>query len=423
MPFADPVSRPAGAPVAIVGASTAGLLTSIRLAESGRAVRLYERSRSPEAAERTLIVTGELLDVAGDVARGAVRNQIDSFEIIAGRRRLEIPLSRPDLVIERSALVADLVARAEEAGVDLRWGRSFAGLELRGDDLYMLVGGDGTPLRENKVSTLVGADGMSSRVAGTLRWPRPARLSLIQAIVRMPEGSPAHVSKVWFEPDRTPYFFWLVPESSTRAAVGVISEDGRSARPVLDEFLARQRFQPLTYQAARIPGYDRWIPPYRKVGNSEVYLVGDAAGHVKVTTVGGIVNGFRGAEAVADAIANGYSRRRFKPLKRELDAHLWVRKLLHRLDTSEYETLLKLFNRPLTRRAGVTSRDQPVRMIAQSLLAQPRLVSFGARAAAHAALARTRPEGREDLPAAASPRPSWGSLKARPANESLESAR
>jgi flavin-dependent dehydrogenase len=412
--------------VAIVGASTSGLLTAIRLAEAGKRVRLYERSRSAAAARRTLIVTDELMELAGDVAAGAVTNQIDAFEIIAGSRRLEVPLTKPDLVIERATLIADLAARAEAAGVELSWGSSFAGLEIRGDDVMMVLGERGH-LTKQRVTTLVGADGMSSRVASTLAWPRPSRLSLIQAIVRVPRGTPENVSRVWFEPDSTPYFFWLVPESATRAAVGLISEDGRTARRVLDSFLVREHFEPVTYQAARIPGYDRWIPPHRKIGRSDVYLVGDAAGHVKVTTVGGIVNGFRGAEAVVGAITGGTRRRPFRGLRRELDTHLLIRRVLHGMGTREYETLLTLFNDSLTRRAGATTRDRPARLLVQSLLAQPRLVTFGAATVLRSML--RGPAAAPNQPPSERPvslpggRSSWGLLTGRAAKEELESAR
>lgn len=419
MPSRVTEASAAALPVAVVGASTSGLLTAIRLAETGRSVRVFERSPSAEVAQRTLIVTDELLEVAGDVAAGAVTNRIDAFEIVAGARRLEIPLSRPDLVIERATLLADLAARAEAVGVDVRWGTPFAGLETRGEQLMMIAGGDGNPFTETRVQTLVGADGMTSRVAATLRWPRPARLSLIQAIVALPAGMPSNVSTVWFQPERTPYFFWLVPESPERAAVGLISEDARSARRVLDDFLVDEGFRPLEYQAARIPGYERWIPPHRKVGAADVYLVGDAAGHVKVTTVGGIVNGFRGATAVADAVVNGYSRRVFRPLRRELDAHLRIRNVLHGLGESGYETLLELFDDGLTRRIGRTNRDRPVRMLARAVAAQPRLVTFAAAAIARRAFAPARP--RTEPVVTSQPRVAWAMDTA--ANDHLESAR
>ena len=46
----------------------------------------------------------------------------------------------------------------------------------------------------------------------------------------------------------------------------------------------------------------------RRVGAGNVYLVGDAAGQVKVSTVGGTVTGLRGAQAVALAILGQRAR-------------------------------------------------------------------------------------------------------------------
>src|SRR5207249_7597277 len=112
-------------------------------------------------------------------------------------------------------------------------------------------------------------------------------------------------TRVWFIPEDTPYFYWLIPESPKRGAAGLIGEDGPQTRRALNRFLEKQHLEPLEFQAARIPLYTRWIPVRRRLSGANVYLVGDAAGHVKVTTVGGIVTGFRGATAVAEAILNG----------------------------------------------------------------------------------------------------------------------
>src|SRR5438874_1773187 len=66
------------------------------------------------------------------------------------------------------------------------------------------------------------------------------------------------------------------------------------SRGRLERFLKTRRLEPIEFQAAQIPGYARWVPIHQRVGQGDVYLVGDAAGQVKITTVGGIVTGFRG---------------------------------------------------------------------------------------------------------------------------------
>ena len=74
--------------------------------------------------------------------------------------------------------------------------------------------------------------------------------------------------------------------------------------------------------------------------------MGDAAAQVKVSTVGGIVTGFRGALGVAEAILNGGASRELRSLRRELDFHLLLRRSLHGFQQSDYSYLVDLLNNP-----------------------------------------------------------------------------
>jgi len=118
----------------------------------------------------------------------------------------------------------------------------------------------------------------------------------------------------------------------------------------------------------------------RKIGGGEVYIVGDAACHVKVTTVGGLVSGFLGALGVAEAVLNGGESRRLRALRLELTIHRWLRKFLHRLSREDYARLLSLLNRPAKEVLKRIPRDEASRMMCHLLLRQPRLLLFGLRA-------------------------------------------
>src|SRR6202040_2977108 len=97
----------------------------------------------------------------------------------------------------------------------------------------------------------------------------------------------------------------------------VIGEQGNDTKRRFERFLEKKHLEPLEWQGARIPVYRKWVPVRKRVGNSDVYLVGDAAAQVKVSTVGGIVTGFRGARGVADAVLQrGPSQ--LRTLRREL---------------------------------------------------------------------------------------------------------
>jgi flavin-dependent dehydrogenase len=238
----------------------------------------------------------------------------------------------------------------------------------------------------------VGADGARSAVARAGGWPSQPTVPLLQAIVDLPEDLPPDTTRVWFRPEDTPYFYWLIPESDRRGAQGLIGEDGPQARRRLDRFLEERGLEPLEYQAARIPRYRGWTPIHRRVGSGHVFLVGDAAGQVKVSTVGGTVTGLRGAQAVAHAILGRRSRPQLRALRRELDLHLWVRRLMHRFTVDDYRRLLDLLEGSAARVLAAHDRDDARRVVARLALARPRIVLFGVRAGMARALSLRRPD-------------------------------
>ena len=224
----------------------------------------------------------------------------------------------------------------------------------------------------------MGADGAVSRVARAAGWPPVETVPLVQALVRLPKDCPADTTRIWFIPDDTPYFYWLIPESPERAALGVIGEQGRDTKRAFDRFLEKKGFEPLEWQGARIPVYRQWVPIRRAVGNGEVYLVGDAAAQVKVTTVGGIVTGLRGARGVADAIL-GNSRSELRALRRELATHWLIRRALHYFRQEEYRQLVDILNVSTRESLAEINRDEATRLLWNMVRRQPRLVLLGLR--------------------------------------------
>ena len=159
----------------------------------------------------------------------------------------------------------------------------------------------------------------------------------------------------------------------------MIGEDGAATRLALDRFLEKKHFEPLAYQGARIPVYHRWVPVKRTVGEGDVYLVGDAAGQVKVTTVGGIVTGLRGAAGAAEAILNGGHSKILKRLRRELNTHLLIRRGLHRFQQADYSRLVDLLGVRARQLLSIHTRDEAARMLWNILRTEPRLALMGLR--------------------------------------------
>jgi flavin-dependent dehydrogenase len=363
--------------VIVVGGSAAGLYTAGALARGGRAVRVLESKASLDPAARTLIVTGHFRRQLGRVAEASVQNEIRRFELFTNGRSAQVALSEPDLIIERARLIPALAREAERAGAEMQFDTRFLGLTSNGQGLHVNVDTGGR--REDlPASSVVGADGASSRVARTSGWPPIETVSLMQAVVRLPKDCPVDTTRVWFVPDDTPYFYWLIPESPERAALGVIGENGRDTARCLARFLEKKGMEPIEWQGAQIPVYRKWVPVKRRVGNGQVYLVGDAAAQVKVSTVGGIVTGFRGALGVAESIRHGRTRE-LLTLRRELETHRLIRRTMHHFQQKDYSTLVDLLNVATRDTLSEINRDESTRLLWTVLRKQPKLVLLGIR--------------------------------------------
>jgi flavin-dependent dehydrogenase len=343
-------------------------------------VRVLERIETLEPEARTLIVTDRMRALLGRPAESSIVNEIRRFELFTDGRAATISLKRPDLIVERRTLIQNLAEEAQRAGAKIEMGRRFHALESNGQGLRVEIERCADGNREEiHADAVVGGDGAASRVARAAGWAPLETVPLLQAIVPLPKDMAPDTVRVWFVPQDTPYFYWLIPESPTQGALGVIGESGPETKRCLEQFLEKRKFDPIEFQGARIPVYKRWIPVQRKIGNGSVYLVGDAAAQVKVSTVGGIVTGFRGALGVAEAILNGGASRELRTLRRELDFHLLLRRSLHHFQQSDYSHLVDLLNDPAKKSLGEYSRDEAWKMLWRVCLRQPRLVLLGVR--------------------------------------------
>src|SRR5690349_1370316 len=260
--------------VIVVGGSAAGLFTAATVARGGRRVRVLESKPQFEPTPRTLIVTDHFRQQMGASARESIINEIRRFELFTDGRSAQVALNKPDLIIERSRLTPPLAREAQQAGAALSFAPRFLGIRPSGRGLRLEIesGGKHDVLHADSV---VGADGAASRVARASGWPPIETVPLVQAIVRLPKDCPPDTTRVWFMPDDTPYFYWLIPESRDRAALGVIGEHGRDTKRCFENFLEKKKLEPLEWQGARIPVYRGWVPVRRQIGNGDVFLVVD----------------------------------------------------------------------------------------------------------------------------------------------------
>jgi flavin-dependent dehydrogenase len=373
----QPESKHGG--VVVVGGSAAGFLTAAKVAAGGREVRVLDAKCGLDPAPRSLIVTHHFREQLRDVAASSIVNEIRRFELYTDGRSAEVALSKPDLIIERAKLIPSLAREATKAGAKLSFDTRFLGLGPNSRGLRLEVETRGRR-EEWHADHVVGADGATTRVGRSAGWPPVETVPLVQAIVKMPQNCRPDTTRVWFVPDDTPYFYWLIPENESRAALGIIGEgSGQETKKRIERFLEKKQMEPLEWQGARIPVYRKWIPVERRVGNGKVFLVGDAAAQVKVSTVGGIVTGFRGAQGVADALLGSGGNGELRALHRELATHWLIRKTLHHFEQKHYSYLVDLLNSATRESLGEIHRDHSTRLLWNVIRRQPRLILLGLR--------------------------------------------
>lgn len=364
---------------AVIGASTAGLYLARELASVGKRVALFEQHNELNHARRTYIITTALYRFLDDIPGDLIENEISTMQVHTRSARVEIPLKNPDLVMERGRLIQHLYRQAREAGVEFYLGHRFQGFEVIQGKTRLVLARNGSIL-EAAADVVVGADGVASQVARKADLSIPEQVPLIQAEINLPEGwNPRH-TRVWFDAQSTPYFYWLIPESDQQAVVGLIGNPGQDVRKALDEFMKIRGYTPLAYQAGKAALHAPSLVPHRKWGDTDIYLVGDAAGHVKVTTVGGTVTGLWGARAAARSLSGeGSYVQETRSLNRELDIHWLIRGMLHRMDDAGYDRLVDAVQEPVKRFLGRYDRDEMAFQFWKLIFLQPKFIPLGLR--------------------------------------------
>lgn len=365
----------------IIGASTAGLFAAYLLAKERIPVQVYDARETLGQPSRTLIVTGKLTEVLEFVPHEAILNRVDRIELLSANRHASVGLQEPDLVIERQKLIELLSRKASEQGAQICLGFKFLGFEYEGDRLVVSLR-DQVDGRDHTVTTnvLIGADGVLSNVAKAASRDSRERVAIVQAKVVLPERISSHCIKVWFDRQRTRFFFWLIPESESRAVIGLVSRNGEGARENLEDFVRSLRCETLEFQAARVSSHDPLLKPSRATSSSKILLIGDAGGQVKATTVGGVVAGLRGARASVRAIIGQVPYgKTLRSLKAELDLHSMMRVILNRFGDRDYDLLLELLDARTRNVLAVHNRDEFKGAFFRLLLTQPRLLLLAAK--------------------------------------------
>lgn len=308
----------------VIGSRCAGAATALQLAQRGRRVLMLDRSVFPSD-----VLSGHTIQPAG-VARLARWGLLDRVRATGVPFAAEVRFDFGDVVLQGSPVPVDgidsavcirrtvidplLADAGQEAGAEVRFGHSVTELLHDGDRVVGVGGHDGSGQRfEARARVVIGADGARSFVARTVKAPvylaQPATTITVYSYW---QGLDLDGIELYARPGR---FFIAAPTNDAltfvaqQAPIGEADRyRGRTAEgfaeslaqvPHLAERVAaaeraeRFRYARIEDSFFRHPHGPGWA------------LVGDAGYHKDPITAQGMLDAFRDAELLAEAIDSG----------------------------------------------------------------------------------------------------------------------
>ena len=226
-----------------------------------------------------------------------------------GRGKLEA------FVIDRAEFDRTLGTEAAKAGATLLLKTKCVGVKFGQEQTLLLEGANGGSL---KTRLVVGADGPTSVVARTAGLSKPGgetRCAQVECHAEVPSGT----AEVYLGRKFAPGFFGWAVRAGETCRIGLGATEGNPVA-FLESFLrdhpaifGRVNESKMSLCAAPIPS-----PFASKVYSDGVLLVGDAAGHVKPLTGGGIYMGLSCAKIAAPVVVEALQK---EPSKKALQAY------------------------------------------------------------------------------------------------------
>ncbi len=361
----------------IIGGSSSGLYAGILLAKNKLESFLFEKNGG-EIEKRALIITPEVLKFI-KIPEEIVLNRIRKFQIISKNQRVKFEIKKPDIVIERNNLIKYLENIALKEGVKIIKEREFKEIFKDKERWFAEFKIKGTDKKEHyKFEKIIGANGTNSKILKIMKKEiKP--VYILQAKIVLPFTYKKDTVYIWFDKRYTDFFIWLIPLSQTTGVCG-ISSDKENIKENLDKFLKENNFEIIEYEGGVVPFYEPSFYPEIKLDGASIYLTGDAGMQVKMTTVGGTLTGLWGAFCVSESISKNLPFKKvYKNLKRELDIHFYIRKVLSEMDEYEYDRFLIRVSKNLKQYFYLISRDKLRKFFFKILLREPYPFYLGVR--------------------------------------------
>lgn len=297
-----------------------------------------------------------------DLPKTLVRHTLSSLEFVSPRGlRWEFEMARPLAhVVVRGELDRHLGERTLDSGANVLLGHRVTALDVddTGVEVRVARADDDTTCSLSARGVVV-ATGAGMPLLNKLGFNDvPSRLLGVQTEMPLP----ARQVEVYFGQKWAPEGFgWVVPLGHGRSKVGLLCR--RDGPKTLRHFLSRTDLEErATGPAGPIQCSVLPLGFLKQSFSDRIVVVGEAAGHIKTTTCGGIYYGMRTAELAADVLdgslasdrldaetLSAYEQRWRELLQDEIETGLKLRRSFKLMSDWGVERLMSL-----ARRDGIT---------------------------------------------------------------------
>lgn len=298
--------------VAVIGAGPAGIHAAYLLANSGLSVVLFEAQN--RIGDRAICsgVVGDEAFPRFDLPRQTVLSEIRSIQAVSpsGRKlehRTDEPLAQ---VIDKAEFNRSLAQRAVDAGADLQLGCWVNSLQVDKHSVAIQYRHAESGPASINAQVAVITTGVNGSLTSALGLARPRQfLRAVQTEMSLPPNGHGNATRVFVGQGVAPSAFgWEIPLGNNRFRVGLMTD--RNPEPYFAKLV--ERLAPNTDMSTlRI---DRKGIAQASEGRcvvDRVIAAGEAAGHIKTTTGGGIYYGLLSAEIVADVLIRAFRAKNF----------------------------------------------------------------------------------------------------------------
>lgn len=355
--------------IIIIGAGPSGSHCAYKLAKKGYKVKVFENHKEiGRPIQCTGILTETIYDVY-TVPKEVIVNRAKFTKVFSpSGNSINIKL-KGDIIVNRDEFDKKVAEKAMDSGVEYEFNSTFTGLSNKKAVIKTKNG-----KKELKYEYLIGADGPNSSVAKAAGIFGNRKFFVgVQAAIKLKKDSEIidfypHVGQLG----------WVTPESDSISRVGVCAYN--NARNVFWDFCNKTigkgwMKKVVEWQSGLIPVYDSKL----KIEKDNIYLIGDAAAHVKATTAGGIIQGMHAAEAAAESIETKKSFTKLcnQRIKKDLDTSLFIRKVLDSFTDKDYDRLVRLSGSKKAMKVwSAHDRDKISSYFLKLVIAQPGYLSL-----------------------------------------------